>query len=80
MRKETLKSGLAPLVLLWLAVHAVLLALILSLKFLSAKEGRQGCHEAAVVESAQHHGQEQQSEAARSARDHRGESRQGAFA
>ena len=35
--KDGLKSGLAPLVLLWLAAHAVLLALILGLKFLSAK-------------------------------------------
>ena len=36
-RKTTLKSGLALLILLWLAVHALLLALIFSLKFLSAK-------------------------------------------
>ncbi len=31
------KSALLPLVLLWLAVHAVLLVVILSLKFLTAK-------------------------------------------
>jgi uncharacterized membrane protein len=31
------KSTLLPLALIWLAVHAVLLALILSLKFLTAK-------------------------------------------
>ena len=32
-----MKSALLPLILLWLAVHAVLLVLILSLKFLTAK-------------------------------------------
>jgi hypothetical protein len=32
-----MKSGLWPLVLLWLAAHAVLLALILSIKFVTAK-------------------------------------------
>ena len=32
-----MKSTLLPLALLWLAVHAVLLGLILSLKFLTAK-------------------------------------------
>ena len=32
-----MKSGLWPLVLLWLAVHAVVLALILSIKFVTAK-------------------------------------------
>ena len=35
--KSLAKSALAPLVLLWLAVHAVLLALILGVKFLTAK-------------------------------------------
>jgi hypothetical protein len=35
--KSLTKSALAPLVLLWLAVHAVLLALILGVKFLTAK-------------------------------------------
>ena len=34
---ELTKSALLPLVLIWLAVHAVLLGLILSLKFLTAK-------------------------------------------
>jgi hypothetical protein len=33
----SLKSGLWPLVVLWLAVHAALLALILSVKFLTVK-------------------------------------------
>jgi len=37
LRKDTLKSGLWPLVLLWLAVHAVVLALILGIKFVTAK-------------------------------------------
>jgi hypothetical protein len=32
-----LKSTLLPLAILWLAVHAALLAVILSLKFLTAK-------------------------------------------
>ncbi len=32
-----MKSGLWPLVLLWLAVHAVVLALILGIKFVTAK-------------------------------------------
>jgi uncharacterized membrane protein len=32
-----MKSGLWPLVLLWLAAHAVVLALILSIKFVTAK-------------------------------------------
>jgi hypothetical protein len=32
-----LKSAALPLVLIWLAVHAVLLGLILSFKFLTAK-------------------------------------------
>ena len=36
-KKDTLKSGWAPLVLLWLAVHVTLLAVILSLKFVTAK-------------------------------------------
>ena len=35
--KGTLKSGLWPLVLLWLAAHAALLALILGVKFVTAK-------------------------------------------
>ena len=35
--KSLTKSALVPLVLLWLAVHAVLLALILGVKFLTAK-------------------------------------------
>jgi hypothetical protein len=35
--KGTLKSGLWPLVLLWLAAHAVVLALILGIKFVTAK-------------------------------------------
>jgi hypothetical protein len=34
--KGTLKSGLWPLVLLWLAAHAVVLALILGIKFVTA--------------------------------------------
>ena len=33
----TLRSGLWPLVLLWLVVHAALLAMILGIKFLTAK-------------------------------------------
>ncbi len=37
IQKGTLKSGWAPLVILWLAVHAVLLAVILGVKFLTAK-------------------------------------------
>jgi hypothetical protein len=37
LQKTDLKSGLAPLVILWLAAHAVFLGLILSLKFLTAK-------------------------------------------
>jgi hypothetical protein len=37
MTGRNAKSALLPLVLLWLAVHAVLLAVILSLKFLTAK-------------------------------------------
>ena len=37
LRKGTLKSGLWPLVLLWLAAHIVVLALILSIKFVTAK-------------------------------------------
>jgi hypothetical protein len=32
-----MKSGLWPLVLLWLAVHAIVLALILGIKFVTAK-------------------------------------------
>jgi hypothetical protein len=36
-KKDTLKSGLWPLVLLWLAVHAVLLAALLGAKFLLTK-------------------------------------------
>jgi hypothetical protein len=32
-----MKSGLWPLVLLWLAVHAFVLALILGIKFVTAK-------------------------------------------
>ena len=35
--KSRLKSTLLPLALVWLAVHAALLAVILSLKFLTAK-------------------------------------------
>jgi len=35
--KSLTKSALLPLVLLWLAAHAVLLALIIGLKFLTAK-------------------------------------------
>jgi hypothetical protein len=35
--KQGAKSALVPLVLLWLAVHAVLLALILGAKFLFTK-------------------------------------------
>ena len=35
--KPRLKSTLLPLALIWLAVHAALLAVILSLKFLTAK-------------------------------------------
>jgi hypothetical protein len=35
--KQGAKSALVPLVLLWLAVHAVLLALILGVKFLFTK-------------------------------------------
>lgn len=34
---KALRSGLWPLAMIWLAVHAVLLVLILSLKFLTAK-------------------------------------------
>lgn len=34
---NAVKKGLWPLVLLWLAAHAVLLALILSIKFVTAK-------------------------------------------
>jgi hypothetical protein len=37
LKKSTLKSGVMPLVLLWLAVHAALLAVILCVKFLTAK-------------------------------------------
>jgi hypothetical protein len=37
MSGRNFKSAFLPLVLLWLAVHAVLLGLILSLKFLTAK-------------------------------------------
>jgi len=37
LRKDALKSGLWPLALLWLAAHAVALALILSIKFVTAK-------------------------------------------
>jgi hypothetical protein len=37
MSQPNLKSRIWPLVLVWLAVHAVLLGLILSLKFLTAK-------------------------------------------
>lgn len=37
MIKTELKSGLAPLVLLWLAVHAAVLALILTAKFVTLK-------------------------------------------
>lgn len=35
--KAGLKSAWAPLVILWLAVHAALLAVILGVKFLTAK-------------------------------------------
>jgi hypothetical protein len=35
--KDTLKSGFGPLLLLWLAAHALLLGLILGVKFLSVK-------------------------------------------
>ncbi len=35
--RSRLKSALPPLALIWLAAHAVLLAVILSLKFLTAK-------------------------------------------
>jgi hypothetical protein len=35
--KTTLKKGLWPLVLLWLAAHAAILAVILAVKFLTAK-------------------------------------------
>ena len=35
--KSRLKSTLLPLALIWLAAHAALLAVILSLKFLTAK-------------------------------------------
>jgi hypothetical protein len=35
--QSRLKSSIAPLVLLWLAVHAALLALILAIKFVSLK-------------------------------------------
>jgi len=37
VKKDTLKSGLWPLLLLWLAVHAVLLAVLLGAKFLFTK-------------------------------------------
>jgi hypothetical protein len=37
LKKDTLQKGLWPLVLLWLAVHAALLAVILCVKFLTAK-------------------------------------------
>jgi hypothetical protein len=37
MFRPSMKSALLPLILIWLAVHAVLLGLILSLKFLTAK-------------------------------------------
>jgi hypothetical protein len=37
IERGTLKSGAWPLVLLWLAVHAVLLAVILGAKFLFTK-------------------------------------------
>jgi hypothetical protein len=37
MFRSDMKSTLLPLAMLWLAVHAVLLGLILSLKFLTAK-------------------------------------------
>ena len=35
--KSLVKSGLWPLALLWLAAHAVVLALILGIKFVAAK-------------------------------------------
>ncbi len=35
--RSRLKSALLPLAVIWLAAHAVLLAVILSLKFLTAK-------------------------------------------
>ena len=35
--RPIVKSTLLPLALIWLAAHAVLLALVLSLKFLTAK-------------------------------------------
>jgi hypothetical protein len=35
--RDGLKSAVWPLVVVWLAAHAVLLAVILSLKFLTAK-------------------------------------------
>jgi hypothetical protein len=37
LKKGTFKSGVMPLALLWLAVHAALLAVILAAKFLTAK-------------------------------------------
>ena len=37
MFRPDVKSTLLPLALIWLAVHAALLAVILSLKFLTAK-------------------------------------------
>ena len=37
LQKITLKSGLWPLAMLWLAVHAALLAIILGAKFLFTK-------------------------------------------
>ena len=37
MFRPDMKSTLLPLAMLWLAVHAVLLGLILSVKFLTAK-------------------------------------------
>ncbi len=37
MFRPNKKSALLPLAVIWLAAHAVLLALILSLKFLTAK-------------------------------------------
>ena len=36
-KKDSLKSGFGPLVLLWLAAHAVLLAIFLTVKFLFTK-------------------------------------------
>ena len=37
LKKQTLNKGLWPLVMIWLAVHAAILAVILCVKFLTAK-------------------------------------------